>query len=173
MSTIYLGLGSNVGHREANLQRAIDLLGERVKISRASAIYQTEPVGYADQPWFLNMVCEGETLLDPFELLAFVKGIEARMGREPSFPNGPRVIDVDILFYDDRIVGTDYLAIPHPRIAERRFVLVPLAEIAPSFVHPASGKAVSELLSGLTDSQADSQDVRKWGYVPSFRPATL
>lgn len=169
MSMIYLGLGSNVGHREANLERALDLLGDRVRITRASSIYQTEPVGYADQPWFLNMACEGETLLDPFELLAFVKGIEARMGREPNFRNGPRVIDIDILFCDDRIVETEYLTIPHPRIAERRFVLVPLAEIAPALVHPASGKPVSDLLSELTDSQ----DVRKWGYVPSFRPATL
>lgn len=169
MSTVYLGLGSNIGHREANLARALQLLSDRVKISRVSSIYQTEPIGYADQPWFLNMACEGKTLLDPFELLAFIKGIETRMGREPSFPNGPRIIDIDILFYDDRTVAIEGLDIPHPRISERRFVLAPLAEIAPDWIHPGSGRSIRELLGSLNDSH----EMRKWGDVPSFRPATL
>lgn len=166
MSTIYLGIGSNVGHREAHLARALELLSERVKITQVSSIYQTEPMGYADQPWFLNMACEGKTLLDPFELLAFLKGIEARMGRQPSFPNGPRIIDIDILFYDDRTIASEYLTIPHPRIGERRFVLAPLSEIAPDWIHPESGRTVSELLS-LVDN---SQEIRKWGYVSDFGP---
>lgn len=169
MSTVYLGLGSNVGHREANLARALQLLSDRVNICRVSSSYQTEPIGYADQPWFLNMACEGKTLLDPFELLAFIKGIETRMGREPTFPNGPRIIDIDILFYDDRTVAVEGLDIPHPRICERRFVLAPLAEIAPDWIHPGSGQSIRELLGSLTDSH----EVRKWGDVPSFRPATL
>ncbi len=169
MSAIYLSLGSNIGHREANLERALRLLGEEVKIHRISSIYETAPVGYADQPSFLNMVCEGETLLDPWELLAFVKGIERRMGRTPNFRNGPRVIDVDILFYDDRRIASEHLTIPHPRLSERRFVLEPLAEIAPELPHPESGKSVSELLSMLTDSQ----DVRKWGNVSNFGSPAL
>lgn len=166
MSTIYLGLGSNVGHREANLERALQLLGERVKITRVSFIYQTEPIGYTDQPWFLNLACEGKTLLDPYELLAFAKDIEGRMGRQPSFPNGPRIIDIDILFYDDRILASEHLTVPHPRIAERRFVLVPLSEIAPDWIHPEIGQTVSELLSRLDNSQ----EIRKWGYVSNFGP---
>ena len=130
MGTIYLGLGSNLGDREATLMKALELLTQHVALNQVSSIYETEPVGYSNQPWFLNLVCRGETDLDPDELLAFVKGIEAQMGRVPSFPNAPRQIDIDLVFYDDQKIESENLIIPHPRIGERGFVLVALAEIA-------------------------------------------
>ena len=166
---VYLGIGSNLGDREPNLAKGLESLSQQVTIERVSSIYETEPVGYLEQPWFLNMVCCGTTQLDPFELLAFAKGIEGQLGRVPSFPNAPRPIDIDILFYDDRVVETENLIIPHPRIEERAFVLIPLVEIAPDLVHPSNGKYVRDLLSELTNSQ----QVRKWGNVPSVGSAAL
>jgi 2-amino-4-hydroxy-6-hydroxymethyldihydropteridine diphosphokinase len=147
MPTIYLGLGSNLGDREANLRRALDLLGERVQVKRTSSIYETEPVGFKDQPQFLNLVCCGTTELSPRDLLAFVKSIEAVMGRLPTVRFGPRLIDIDILFYDDLVLDEADLVIPHPRLHERAFVLVPLSEIAPDLVHPVLKKTVRDLLT--------------------------
>ncbi len=159
--TIYLGLGANLGDRHRNMSRAIDMMSNTVQAKRVSPYYETEPVGYARQPRFLNAVCEATTTLPPEELLAFLKGIEAALGREPSFADAPRPIDIDILFYGDRVMRSPDLTIPHPRIEERAFVLVPLAELAPELVHPVSGRKVREMLAGL--ERADG--VTKWQEV--------
>ncbi len=169
METVYLGLGSNLGDREANLGTALAALSCRIMIDKVSPVYETEPVGYADQPWFLNLVCCGQTIMEPYDLLAFVKMIERQMGREENFPNGPRPIDIDILFFGNWLVTADELVIPHPRIAERGFVLVPLARIAPKLVHPKSGKTIKDLLSELKDPA----QVKEWGNVSSIGQAAF
>jgi 2-amino-4-hydroxy-6-hydroxymethyldihydropteridine diphosphokinase len=144
---VYLGLGTNLGDRMNNLTSALKLLGRKVTIKKISSVYETEPVGYKEQPLFLNAVLLAMTELDPMELLHFIKGIESELGRQPSFRNAPRLIDIDILFYGDLVMETPELIIPHPRIAERAFVLAPLAEIAPEVVHPLSHKKISDLLA--------------------------
>ncbi len=164
MEMVYLGLGSNLGDREANLEKALAALSGQVRIETISAIYETEPVGYEDQPWFLNLVCCGKTELEPPDLLSFAKEIEARMDREESFRNAPRTIDIDILFFGNRVIETDDLTIPHPRVAERGFVMVPFAKIAPVLVHPQNGKTIKDLLSELDDTK----QVREWGNVSSI-----
>ncbi|NQT71444.1 MAG: 2-amino-4-hydroxy-6-hydroxymethyldihydropteridine diphosphokinase [Chloroflexi bacterium] len=161
MSTVYLGLGSNLGDREANLVKALGLLTQQVTIGQVSSIYETEPVGYLEQPWFLNLVCVGETKMDPFGLLAFAKEIESELGRVSSFPNAPRPIDIDLLLYNDQKIDTEDLTIPHPRMAQRRFVLAPMVEIAASVIHPVDRKTMKELLT----ERDDSTQVRKWGNV--------
>ena len=149
---IYLGLGSNLGDRMGNLTSAVWRLSRKMIIKKLSSIYDTQPVGYREQPLFLNAVISALTKLDPTELLSFVKMIENDLGRKPSFPNAPRPIDIDILFYGDRIIQTAELIIPHPRIEERAFVLVPLAEIAPELVHPVTHKKVEDLLVDIEDA---------------------
>ena len=156
--TVYLGLGSNLGDREQNLARAMDLLAQRVKIEKTSSLYVAEPVGYRDQPLFLNAVCRGQASLDPEELLGLVKRIEASLGRKAGFRNGPRPIDIDILFYGDSVVNLPHLVIPHPGVPDRAFVLVPLAEIAPELVHPVNGRTVAEMAEAVRDRQG----VRLW-----------
>jgi 2-amino-4-hydroxy-6-hydroxymethyldihydropteridine diphosphokinase len=158
MVEVYLGLGSNLGDREQNVGRAIDLLAQRVKILETSSLYVTEPVDHKDQPLFLNVVCRIRTSLAPEDLLGLAKRIEASMGRKPSFVNGPRPIDIDILFYGDKVVNIPHLVIPHPRVQERAFVLVPLAEIAPNLVHPVSGQTVSKMVGRLKSLKG----VRRW-----------
>ena len=150
---VYLGLGSNMGKRQDNLDKALDLLSQRLRVEQVSSIYDTEPVGNTNQPRFLNLVCQVHTRLAPMELLTMAKGIELKLGRAPAISNAPRPIDIDILFYGDQVVKTKELVIPHPRLAERAFVLIPLAEIAPDLVHPVSGKTVRELLQGVTETQ--------------------
>ena len=127
-------------------------------MGRVSSIYDTEPVGVINQPRFLNLVCQVYTTLAPAALLALAKGFELKLGRAHGKSNAPRPIDIDILFYGDQVMETPELVIPHPRLTERAFVLIPLAEIAPDLVHPVSGKTIRELLQGL----ADTQGVRKW-----------
>jgi len=157
--SIYLSLGSNLGDRFANLQAAMHELPPNVKSLIQSSVYETSPWGYTDQPQFLNQVIQADTDLDPDELLAFLKRIETSLGRQQTFRFGPRLIDLDILFYDRLIMKTTQLTIPHPRIAERAFVLVPLAEIAPDLLHPVLGKTVQELKTGV-----DISSVRLFSY---------
>lgn len=147
MHKVYLSLGSNLGETKTNLQTAMALLEEQVHITRQSSYYETEPVGYEDQPWFLNMVLEGETDLPPFELLAFTQSIEGRMKRIKTMINGPRNIDVDILLYDDENIQSNHLTIPHPRMHQRNFVMVPLYEIAPDL--QINGTAIADILKNL------------------------
>mgnify|MGYP000050047362 CR=1 FL=1 len=149
MTTVFIALGTNLGDRLANLHDAINALAPDVHILRESTIYETPPWGYTDQPAFLNMVVEAETSLDPRALLDYLKKREDELGRVKNFRYGPRHIDLDILFYDDLVFEDERLQIPHPRLHERAFVLVPLADLAPEFVHPVFGKDVKSLLSIL------------------------
>lgn len=150
---VYLGLGSNLGDRKANLEKSLQLLGERLAIRQVSSLYQTEPVGDKEQPMFFNAVCRAETDLGPLQLLSLIKGIEAALGRVPSFAGGPRPIDVDILLYEGLSMDTADLTIPHPRMADRAFVLVPLLELSPELVHPDSGKSIRDLVAAVQGKQ--------------------
>ena len=142
---VYISSGTNMGDRKANLKFALDSLASRATVSKVSSYYETEPVGFLDQPWFLNQVIELITELAPFELLSFCLDIEASRGRIRHFPNAPRTLDLDILLYGDRVVSEAGLRIPHPRMAEREFVLRPLAELCPERQVPGTGETVQEL----------------------------
>jgi 2-amino-4-hydroxy-6-hydroxymethyldihydropteridine diphosphokinase len=154
LRTVYLGLGSNLGDRDANLRAALERLGQCVRINRVSSVYETEPLLVEDQPRFHNLACSGQTSLDPLSLLAALKGIERDLGRVPGPRYGPRLIDIDILLFDDLILATPELTIPHPAMLERAFALIPLAEIAPSQRHPVARETIEELASRLDASGA-------------------
>ena len=159
MSTAYLSLGSNLGDRAANLDAAIAKLGEIGSVAERSSNYETEPVEVTDQPWFLNCVVEFETELEPIQLITAVLKIERSMGRTRTRDKGPRSIDIDILLYGDRVLDIAGLTIPHPAMHVRRFVLEPLAEIAPEVRHPVFKQPVRELLA----AQPAQPQVRRVG----------
>jgi len=153
--TVYLSLGSNVGDRAKNLRDAIAALGNSgVSVARVSSLYETEPVDYLDQPWFLNCAIEAETELAALDLLHAMRGIEAQMGSKRLVAKGPRLIDIDILLYGSEVIDTPELQVPHPRMHLRRFVLEPLAEVAPSVRHPVSHLSISELLTRTPDKSS-------------------
>jgi dihydroneopterin aldolase / 2-amino-4-hydroxy-6-hydroxymethyldihydropteridine diphosphokinase len=153
MVDVFLGLGSNVGDREGNIRKALELVDWECVVVRRSPLYRTEPVGYEDQEWFLNCVAEAETGLQPKELIDFLTSVEDRLKRVRTVKNGPRTIDLDILFYDDRIVDRGDLVIPHPRLHERLFVLKPMSDLDPNFVHPVLKKTVKQLMDGLKNPE--------------------
>jgi 2-amino-4-hydroxy-6-hydroxymethyldihydropteridine diphosphokinase len=160
LKTVYLGLGSNVGDREANLRDALKRLESAgIRVVRRSSLYETEPQELREQPWFLNAVVEVETDLFPLQVLACIRNIERAMGRRRVTPKGPRNIDIDILFYGRSVIDTADLEVPHPRIAQRRFVLEPLSEIAPDFRNPVTGKTAREMLAGLEPQGVRRLDV--------------
>jgi 2-amino-4-hydroxy-6-hydroxymethyldihydropteridine diphosphokinase len=152
MVTAYLSLGSNLGNRQENLDTALKLLAQRMQIGKISSIYDTEPMGNPNQPRFLNLACEVFTRLTPEGLLALAKGIELKIGRH-SRSGEPRTIDVDILLYGDTVMKAKDLEIPHPKMTERQFVLVPLAEIAPDVVHPVTKKTIKEMNKAIKEVQ--------------------
>lgn len=147
MHVTYLGLGSNIGDRLQNLQAAINALEPEVHPVECSPVYETPPWGYLDQPNFLNQVVKAETELSPGELLRYLKEIEKDLGRQDSFLNGPRKIDLDIIFYDDAVIESPPITIPHPRMDDRGFVLLPLADLAPEFKHPVLDLSVQDMLA--------------------------
>jgi 2-amino-4-hydroxy-6-hydroxymethyldihydropteridine diphosphokinase len=152
VQTIYLSLVSNVGDRPANLGAAIAALGSAgVRVTRVSSMYETEPVDYLEQGWFLNCVVEGETEVEAVEVLRELRGIEARMGSKKLVAKGPRLMDIDILLYGLETIDETELEVPHPRMTQRRFVLVPLAEIAPKLRHPNWDGTVTQLLEKTPD----------------------
>jgi 2-amino-4-hydroxy-6-hydroxymethyldihydropteridine diphosphokinase len=159
MKKVYLSLGSNVGDRAANLARAIEALATaNVSVLQRSALYATEPVDFEPQGWFLNCVAEAETELMPRQLLRALRKMEEGLGRKKLVRRGPRILDVDILLYGSSVLRTPELEIPHPRMTARRFVLVPLAELAPALRHPVLGLTISELLAATPDRSS----VRRW-----------
>jgi 2-amino-4-hydroxy-6-hydroxymethyldihydropteridine diphosphokinase len=160
MTTGYLSLGSNIGDRAANIERAIAALpAHGVRVIKQSRLYETEPVEMREQDWFLNGVVEIETDLQPQELMSALLGVEQSMGRQRLVPKGPRIIDLDILLFGSVILKQPQLEIPHPRMAERRFVLVPFAEIAPNVMHPTLSKTIRELLE-ITPDRSEVREAK-------------
>lgn len=156
--TVYLSIGSNVGDREANLRTTVAMLPSAgLQVLRASGVYETEPVDYLEQPWFLNVVLEGSTELAAPELLRRLHEIEARTGSRKLVPRGPRLMDLDILLYGDEAIATEELEVPHPRMHLRKFVLAPLAELAPHLRHPSWATDVS----GLLEATPDRSEIRR------------
>jgi 2-amino-4-hydroxy-6-hydroxymethyldihydropteridine diphosphokinase len=149
---VYLSLGSNIGNREASLRKAIAALpAAGVRVTRVSSIYETQPVDYLEQPWFLNCVVEGETSVPPLDLLRAIREIEMRLGSKKEVPKGPRRIDIDILLYGETTINTPELHVPHPRMTQRRFVLAPLSEVAPQLHHPSWSGVAVQMLAAVVD----------------------
>jgi 2-amino-4-hydroxy-6-hydroxymethyldihydropteridine diphosphokinase len=151
MPVVLLALGSNLGDRAANLRRALAALRPALSVAAVSPCYETEPAYVLNQPRFYNLACRATTSLAPLDLLRFLKNLETELGRQPGARYGPRLIDLDLLFYDDLVLDSPELTLPHPRLHERAFVLVPLADIAPDFVHPTLGLTTSALRDKLGD----------------------
>ena len=145
---VYLALGSNLGNRAANLKEAIASLSPQMDVKAKSKVYETPPWGYAEQGKFLNQVVKAKTYVEPEPLLKHLKRLEVALGRVASFQNGPRLIDIDILFYEDLVLESPTLTIPHPRVHERGFVLLPMMDIAPDYVHPVKQRSIRELIAG-------------------------
>ena len=155
--TVYLALGTNLGNRLENLKQAIAALPPQMDVKAKSSVYETPPWGYEDQPKFLNQVVKATTYLDPQPLLKHLKRLEVALGRQESFRNGPRLIDLDLLFYDDLVLNSEALTLPHPRLHERGFVLLPLMDIAPDLVHPVTKKSVRDMVA-----QIDASGIKKF-----------
>lgn len=149
MHTIYLGLGTNLGDRLRNLQKAVSSLSPVMSVTAVSPIYQTDPWGVTDQPAFFNLCLEATTTLNPQTLLHYLKNLETELGRQKTIKWGPRLIDIDILLYNDKIVKANNLTIPHPHMTERAFVIVPLADIAPDLIHPVTHQTIAELKTAV------------------------
>jgi 2-amino-4-hydroxy-6-hydroxymethyldihydropteridine diphosphokinase len=162
MVEVYIAFGSNIGNREANITNAFEALKQEMKILKRSALYETKPMYVEEQDWFLNGAAKVETNLAPMQLLLFLKDIEQKLGRKSVERNGPRIIDLDILFYGKKIVNEKDLHVPHPKMDERAFVLVPLDEIAADFIHPITQKTVSELLAELN---YDKSEIKRKDYA--------
>lgn len=158
VSQAFLALGSNLGQRQVNLQSAVNALGELMAIGALSPLYETEPWGITNQPRFINACIRVETTLSPEELLAALKATEKKLGRKPGTHWGPRLIDIDLLFYDDLVIDASRLSVPHPQLSERAFVLAPLADIGPNFVDPRSGLTVNEMLKRIGDETVELLD---------------
>lgn len=150
---VYLAFGSNLGNRLANVKAMASSLTPQMALKKKSSVYETPPWGFTDQPSFLNQVVKVETYLQPAALLAHLKRLEAVLGRVANFQNGPRLADIDILFFDDLIIDTVSIAIPHPRLHKRAFVLVPLAELAPDLIHPVLRRSIRDLLEDVDRSE--------------------
>lgn len=156
---IYLSLGSNLGDRHANLETALAILSDTITLHAVSQIYETKPWGYLQQPYFLNCACAATTTLSPPNLLRLTRDVEERMGRKPNFRYGPRLIDLDILLYDDLIWRSDSLEIPHPGLSGRAFVIIPLAEVAKNLIHPILKESAIDLAARV----GGKETVRLWG----------
>jgi 2-amino-4-hydroxy-6-hydroxymethyldihydropteridine diphosphokinase len=162
-ATVYLSLGANLGDRLANLRLALTRLQTLARLEEVSSLYETQPQGVSDQPLFLNALCRVSTGLEPQALLRFLKNVERETGRQPGGERwGPRPIDLDILLYDDRVLDAPELTVPHPRLAERAFVLVPLCELAPELRHPLLGKTMKELLASVGKKGVRKIAPRAW-----------
>jgi 2-amino-4-hydroxy-6-hydroxymethyldihydropteridine diphosphokinase len=151
---VYISVGTNIGDRKANLKFALDSLAGKAAVSKTSSVYETEPVGFLGQPWFLNQAIELKTEIAPSELLSLCQDIEASRGRVRAFKNAPRILDLDILLYGDIVINEGSLIIPHPLMADRRFVLEPLVQIAPDVIHPVLKKSMRSLLQDCADPSA-------------------
>jgi 2-amino-4-hydroxy-6-hydroxymethyldihydropteridine diphosphokinase len=145
MPIVFLGLGSNIGDKEEHIKKAVSFISDLYEVRRTSPLYLTEPVGNTEQEWFLNCVVEVQTDVDPKKLLSSFKSIERKLGRTKNEKNGPRIIDIDILFYGDQVVNTKNLVIPHPLLQQRLFVLQPMMDLNPDFFHPVFKKTIQEL----------------------------
>ena len=166
LETVYLGLGSNLGDREEHLRMGLDFLARSFQIVQVSSVYETEPWGNTEQSHFLNLAVEASVDMLPQQLLKVAKEVEQCVGRRPTFRYGPRVLDVDVLFYGGQVVATPELTIPHARIPERAFVLLPLVEIASSYLHPVLRLTIGDLLERVEGAGG----VRLWGPPPVLRP---